>query len=480
MILKPTLFITGICLSVTALGMFIPMLVDLYNGHEDWHVFFACLCVTGLLGGSLTLSNYDPHIELSQKHIFVAVVAGWVSVCLFSALPFKFSELDLHTADAIFESVSGLTTTGATVIDGLQDLPPGILIWRSVMQWIGGIGILLMALFIMPYLRIGGMQIFQTSTINHKNSRLRLKEQSINVFIVYCILTLLCGICFGFSGFGAFDAVAHAMSTISSGGFSTFDRSFIDNGGAGVQITAFIFMIFSGLPFLMILKCFQGQFQKFFSDTQILTYFAIIVITSLFLGVFLYANSPSPFFQSLWDAAFSVVSIMTGTGYAITNIETWGAFALITLFFLGFVGGCAGSTTCGIKIFRLQILHEITKVQLKKLLFPSAVLKARHNGFSISNDTIISVISFLLLYALIFAAGVLCLSFLEIDLQTSITSVGSAFANVGPAIHDVAGVTSTYAGFNDAVKYILCALMLLGRLEMFIVITLLTRTFWRR
>jgi len=481
---KPILFISGITLGVLALSMSIPMMVDLYLGHEDWKTFAACMTFTAFIAGAFALGNKSPNLDLGTKDIFLITTISWLLATLFAAMPFKFSELDLSTQDAVFEAMSGLTTTGATVIENLETIPPGILIWRATLQWLGGIAILVMALAVLPHLRVGGMQIFRSETQSADKARPRLVTQITGILSVYLILSGLCTLGYIASGLNAFDSFAHAMATISTGGFSTYSGSFITINNTAAETVALLFMVLSGMPFILFLKTAQGKARGLFKDSQTKSYLAILTVTSAILALWLYIHTNTTVAQSLFDAAFNIASIMTGTGFANTDFALWatlgGSFGMALLLFLMAVGGCAGSTTCGIKIFRFQILYAVCKSQIEKLLSPSGVILPRYQGKTLQQDSIISVMAFFLTFALLFALAVLGLSALNVDLTTAVSAAIACLSNVGPGFGDIIGPTGTYAALPSAAKWILSACMFLGRLEFFTILVMLSPYFWRR
>ncbi len=480
---KPVLFITGITLGVLAASMSIPLLVDLQTLNEDWKVFAVCMTFTAFFSGILILSNKMTNLELSTKQIFFTTGFSWLLIILFASLPFKFSILNLSTEDAFFEAMSGFTTTGATVIQNLDLAPPGILIWRAILQWLGGIAILVMAMSVLPYLRVGGMQIFQSENTHAERLRPRLIKQITGIILVYLALSLVCALAYSLAGLNRFDAVAHAMTTISTGGFSTHNNSFLTIQNRSAEIIAIIFMIIGGMPFIMFLKAVKGQAIGIFKDSQTRTYLIIIALAALVLGSWLNAYQEPAAGNAMRIGLFSVVSMMTGTGFANDDFASWnhpgGSFGFCLLLFLMVVGGCAGSTTCGIKIFRFQILYAVAQAQIAKLLSPSGVIIPRYQGKPVLDDAIISIMGFFFTFAVVFVVGVLALSLMNIDMITSISAVIACLANAGPGFGEIIGPTGTYEPLPIGAKWVLSLCMLLGRLEFFTVLVMLSPHFWR-
>lgn len=476
---RPVLYVIGILLSVMSLGLILPLLADLYAGHADWKIFLLCLIFTAFFGGSLVLSNAGQKFKLSVRQAFLLVFLSWITVATFGALPFCFSELNLSYTDSFFEAMSGVTTTGSTIIIGLDNAPPGILLWRAILQWLGGIGIILMALSVLPFLNVGGMQIFKTELSESEHALPRTARLASSIGLIYLMLTSLCAIGYMFTGMGTFDAVAHAMTTLSTGGFSTSDESFKHYAGSGADIIAILFMIIGALPFILYLKAIEGSLAPLFKDTQVRWFLSIVGSTIIVLVLFLITRHNMPVLEALRLSAFNTVSVITGTGYANSDYTIWGSFASSLLFFLMVIGGCAGSTSCGIKIFRFQVLYAITRVQIQKLLYPHAVFIAHYNKKPLSADIPISVMSFFFLFALTFSLLTIALSFTGLDFITALSGSATSLANVGPGMGSIIGPVGTFQPLPDSAKWILSAGMLLGRLEIFTVLILFSPKFWK-
>lgn len=477
--LRPVLYVIGVLLTILAISMVIPMLADLYFGHEDWKVFFLCIIITAFFGGSMILSNSGQTFTIGTRQAFLMITLSWFALALFASLPFKMGQLDLSFTDSFFEAMSGITTTGSTIMTGLDSAPPGILMWRAILQWLGGIGIIIMAMSVLPFLNIGGMQIFKTELSESEKVLPRTAQLSSSIGLIYLVLTLACIVAYMMSGLQTFDAVAHALTTISTGGFSTFDSSFGNFPNVSTEIVAIIFMIVGSLPFVLYLKAVHGSLRPFTEDTQVRWFMAIVagsvIITVIYL-VFQQGSNPG---EALRRATFNIVSLITGTGYTNGNYNQWGGFAVSLLFFLMVVGGCAGSTTCGIKIFRFQVFYTVCKVQIQKLIHPHGVFIANYNGKPLAPDVPMSVMSFLFLYALTFVILAIALSFVGLDFLTAMSGAVTSISNVGPGLGHIIGPSGTFAPLPDSAKWILSAGMLLGRLEIFTVLVLLSPNFWR-
>lgn len=456
------------------------MLADIYFGSDDWLVFLGCIVITSFFGGALILSNEGYKIDLSLRQAFLFTALSWLVLAIFASLPFYLSELKLSIADSFFESMSGITTTGSTVIVGLDSAPPGILLWRGILQWLGGVGVILMAMSVMPFLNVGGMQIFRTELSENEKALPRATQLASSIGLIYAALTVICVIAYMMAGMEVFDALVHAMTTISTGGFSTYDTSFGHYDTPWSEIVAIIFMLIGGMPFVLYLQAMRGNSNALINDPQV-RFFLSVVFTSIFVMTsYLVISQNIDMFEAVRRAAFNVVSIITGTGYVNGDFGSWGGFAISLLFFLMVVGGCAGSTSCGIKIFRFQVLISVVHVQIKRLIYPNGVFISHYNEKPIANDITTSVMGFFFLYAFTFSMLAIGLSFLGLDFLTSMSAAATSISNVGPGLGEVIGPTSTFAPLPDSAKWMCSVAMLLGRLEIFPIIVMLSPYFWQK
>jgi len=476
---RPILYFLGILLTVLAFSMSVPMLADLVADHPDWQVFFSCMILTGFFGGALILSNSGQDFDLNIRQIFLLTVISWVGICIFASLPFSFSELDLAPEEAFFEAVSGITTTGATLINDLDSAPPGILLWRSILQWLGGIGIIVMALSVLPFLKVGGMQLFKTESSESEKALPRATKLASSLILIYVSMSLICASLYMFAGMTPFDAFNHAMTTLSTGGFSTHSASIKHFDSIWIELIAVSFMVLSGMPFVLFLKALRGNPNALFNDSQVHAFLFIIFCSVSVLSVCLVFWDGYSVFHGIRGALFTAVSVMTGTGYNTDDFALWGGFANSVLLFLMVVGGCAGSTTCGIKIFRFQVLYEVTKSQVKSLIYPHGVFMPQYNNRTIPSDAVISVMSFFFSFAILFVIGVLILSFIGLDFLTAISAACTALSNVGPGLGSIIGPTGSFYALPEAAKWVLSIYMIIGRLELFTVLILFSPHFWR-
>ena len=477
---KTVFFLIGVLLIVLGAAMLAPYFLQIYY-KEGSHSFISASFVTMFIGVLFILANLEKDFKLNLKQTFLFSSLAWVMVATFGSLPFLLSTQDFNFSEAFFESMSGITTTGATIISDLDNSPKSILLWRAIMQWLGGIGIVVMAITILPLLKVGGMQLFKMEGSDSTEKILpRAIEVAAIIISTYIILTLMCGFFYWIFGMTIFDSISHAMTTIATGGFSTHNDSIGFFQSSNIEIVASIFIILGSIPFISYLKFTQGNKKIFFQDVQIrgLIYLLIISIIIMFLYLLLISYE-SNLLEKIRISSFNVISILSGTGYVTDDFGLWGKFSLIFFLVLMFIGGCAGSTACGIKIFRLQMLLIFLKNQVKKLISPNSVIVTKYNNQKISDNFINSVIIFIFTFLFIFLIIAMLLSISGLDFITSISGAASAISNVGPGLGDVIGPNGNYKEIPDISKWILSAGMLLGRLELFAVLVLFFPSFWR-
>ena len=477
---KTVFFLIGILLIVLGASMLAPYFLQIYY-KEGSHSFISASFVTIFIGVLFILANLEKDFKLNLKQTFLFSSLAWIMVATFGSLPFLLSVQDFSFSEAFFESMSGITTTGATIISDLDNSPKSILLWRAIMQWLGGIGIVVMAITILPLLKVGGMQLFKMEGSDSTEKILpRAIEVAAIIISTYIILTLMCGFFYWIFGMTIFDSISHAMTTIATGGFSTHNDSIGFFQSSNIEIVASIFIILGSIPFISYLKFTQGNKKIFFQDVQIrgLIYLLIISIIIMFLYLLLISYE-SNLLEKIRISSFNVISILSGTGYVTDDFGLWGKFSLIFFLVLMFIGGCAGSTACGIKIFRLQMLLIFLKNQVKKLISPNSVIVTKYNNQKISDNFINSVIIFIFTFLFIFLIIAMLLSISGLDFITSISGAASAISNVGPGLGDVIGPNGNYKEIPDISKWILSAGMLLGRLELFAVLVLFFPSFWR-
>ncbi len=477
---RPVLFIVGILLSTLAVAMVLPAIADLAAGNAEWQVFLASAGLTLFVGIGLMLMTRSADIAINVRQAFVLTTVSWVALTMFAALPFTFSSLELSYTDAFFEAMSGITTTGATVIVGLDRAPPGILLWRALLQWLGGIGIVVMAVAVLPMMRVGGMQLFRTESSDRSEKVLpRAAQIAGGIGSVYLFITLACAAAYWLGGMTGFDAVAHAMTTIATGGFATSDQSFRIFGNASIEWSAVVFMLLGSLPFVLYLQVARGRPMALLRDSQVRWFLGVVAVAVATVALLYIPVSDLEPGEAFRLAMFHTVSIITGTGYAISPYDTWGGFAVVILFMAMFIGGCAGSATCGIKIFRFQVLYATATSHMRRLIQPHGVFIPYYNRRPITDEIALSVMSFFFFYVFVFVVMALLLGIIGLDFLTALSGAAATLSNVGPGLGPVIGPEGTYTTLPSAAKWVLATGMLLGRLELFTVLVMLAPAFWR-
>ncbi len=478
--LRPVLFIVGLLLSALSGVMLIPAIIDIIFGSQDWRAFVFSAAATLFVGGAMSFATYSEKLRLGLRQAFLVTAVCWLSATIFAALPFTLMAVPLSYTDAFFEAMSGITTTGSTVMIGLDHAPPGILMWRALLQWMGGIGIIVTAVAVLPMLQVGGMQLFRMESSSRTEKALpRVAPLAGWIGIIYTSMTVIWAAMLWLAGITPFDAICHAMTTIATGGFSTSDHSIGLYTQPLIHWIITFGMIAGSLPFVLYLQAVRGRPRPLLMDTQVRWFLGTLgsVILGLTIAQIVFLEqSPD---RALMLGAFNATSIMTGTGYATDEYDRWGSFAPAVFFVIMFIGGCAGSTTCGIKIFRFQILFAAAGTQLKQLVQPHGVFIAYYNRKPIPSGVVESVMAFSLIYAAGFATLTIALSVLGLDFLTAASGAATAISNVGPGLGDVIGPSGTFAALPATAKWLLAAGMLFGRLEFFTILVLFLPSFWR-
>ncbi len=474
---KTVFFTLGILQIILGIFMFVPIIIQFLYSEVD-SSFFGASIVTIIFGTLFFLSNLDHDKKLTLQQAFLLTALSWFSIAVFGSLPFIFSDLDFSFTNAFFESMSGITTTGSTIISNLNEMPKGILLWRAILQWLGGIGIIIMAITLMPIMNVGGMQLFQISNNDSSEKILpKSKEIALRLIYIYSSLTLLCLITYKIFGMGFFDSLTHSMTTIATGGFSNYNESIGFFNSISIEISSMIFIILGSIPFIAYIKFINGNKKIFIKDSQIKFFFGVIIFSIIVLSAYLLLSKSDEL--NLRSIFFNVVSILTGTGYVNAEFDGWGSFALIIFLGLMFIGGCAGSTTCGIKIFRIQILYQFVSNQLKKIIYPKGVFVLKYDQNPVDNKFIASIISFIYMYLIIFFSLTALLSLTGLDFITSISGAATSISNVGPGLGSIIGPNGNFSTLPDISKWILSFGMILGRLELFAILVLFLPSFWR-
>jgi len=474
---KTVFFTLGILQIILGIFMLIPIITQFFYNEID-SSFFGASIVTIIFGTLFFLSNLDHDKKLNLQQAFLLTALSWMSIAIFGSLPFVFSNLNFSFTNAFFESMSGITTTGSTIIPNLENMPKGILLWRAILQWLGGIGIIVMAITLMPIMNVGGMQLFKISNNDSSEKILpKSKEIALRLIYIYLGLTTLCAVSYKTFGMDIFDSITHSMTTIATGGFSNYNDSIGFFNSISIEISAMIFIILGSLPFIAYIKFLSGNKKIFFFDIQVKAFFKIIFISIIILSIYLGINNLTQL--NVRSIFFNVISILTGTGYVNAQFDNWGSFSLVLFLILMFIGGCAGSTTCGIKIFRIQILYAFILNQLKKIIYPKGIFVMKYDQNVVDNKFIASIISFIYMYLVIFFIIAALLSLTGLDFITSISGAATSISNVGPGLGSIIGPNGNFSSLPDVSKWILSLGMILGRLELFAILVLFLPSFWK-
>ena len=470
----------GMLLVFLGITMTVPGMIALFYNEQTFNSFFTAAIITVLIGLLLTSVFKPLKKQISHREGFLIVALGWVLATFFGSLPFLLESTFSSFTDTYFETVSGFTTTGSTVLINVEILPKSILFWRSMIQWLGGMGIILFSIAILPLLGIGGMQLYKAEVPGPVLEKMtpRIAETARSLWKIYLMLSITQVMLLMFFGMNLFDAVCHSFTTMATGGFSTKNKSLESFNNSGLEIICIFFMFAAGINFSLHYRLFNGKIKSFLKDREFRTYFSILLIATLFIALCLTANG-KPFFISLKNAAFQSVSIMTTTGYSNTNFDQWPSFIKIILFLLMFIGGSAGSTGGGIKCIRILLLIKMAYREFITMIHPHAVTSVKIAGKSVSQNILKSISVFVVCYMLLFIFGSLSMSLCGLDFITSISSTAASLGNIGPGLAGV-GPYENYQFIPVFGKWTLIVLMLLGRLEIFTILIIFIPEFWKK
>lgn len=461
--------------------MILPMVASAITNDDNWQIFAVSGVISIFIGMSLFFTNKGHQNNIKIKQAFLLTSTSYISVISAAAFPLYISGINLTWADCFFEITSAITTTGSTVIVGLDNKPAGLLLWRALINGLGGIGVVVLAIAILPMLKVGGMQLFKTESSDNSGKLLpQTKQIALTITIISISLTLLCAWCYWIAGMGAFDAICHALSTIATGGFSTYDASIGHFNSWVIEAICIFFMLCGSLPLLIFYQLAVGNFIPVWRNSQIRCFLAIYLMFVMMIVIWLVGVNSMPMLESIRHASFAVATVISTTGFATADYNGWGTFPVNLIFFIAAVGGCTGSTAGAIKIFRLQVFYQMVKVQLKRLVQPNGVFLPQYEGKPIAEDVVMSVMTFILLYAFCFTIGTLMLSMTGLDFTTSMSGAGQAIGNVGPGLGSIIGPAGNFSSLSDSAKWVLSFCMLLGRLELFTLLVLFTPFFWRK
>ena len=476
--IRPVVHMMGLLACFLSALLCLPALADWISHNKDWQPFMITAVLTGFVGAGAAMATWTKGgVRLNLRQAFLITSVGWVTVAVVAALPFL--GLGISLTDAVFESMSGITTTGSTVLVGLDKMPPGILLWRAILQWMGGIGIIAMAILMLPLLKVGGMQLFKIES-SDKGEKFgsSVFEMVVSLAAVYVALTAVCAGAYMFFGMTTFDAVTHAMSTLSTGGFSTHDASFAFFKEPALHWTATIFMIAGAIPFYLYVKSVRGGLRHLVTDEQVRAFLVLLAATSLALTYWLITHRNIGFLEALTLTSFNITSVVTTTGFASDDYTLWGPGAVGLFLALMFIGGCSGSTSGAIKIYRHQILYLVVRAHVKRLFSPNRMITITYNGTPVPEDVPYSILAFLAVFVATIAIFTTALAFLGLDILTAYSASVTAITNVGPGLGAIVGPAGNFAPLPDAAKWILTFAMLAGRLEVLALLVAFDRDFW--
>ncbi len=475
---KPILFTLGLTLSKLALFMWMPTLLAFFTGTPGLAEFLAAVILTHIAAFFCLHIGHKAQFRLGVRDMFILTSSVWIVACIFGALPFVFIN-QISFTDAYFETMSGVTTTGSTVLSGLDTMAPSILLWRSLLQWLGGVGFIVLAVAVLPALNVGGMKLFQTeSSDKSENDTPRAATVAKNIVIVYLVLSLLCGLSYWLCGMTVFEAINHAMTTLSTGGFSTSDAS-MSHFSNSAQWVATTFMFLGGLPFLLYVQTLRRRQLVLFRDAQVRGFFWLVLVVTTMMSLWVWHQGVFPLQDAIRISMFNIVSVLTTTGYGLTDFGIWSHFTTVLFIFLMLVGACSGSTSGGIKLFRIQVATALFQKQARQLMHPSGVFPQKYNGRPVSDHIVRSIVAFVLSYIAVIIVSSALLGLLGLSPLVAISGSITAISNVGPGLGPLIGPLGNFSTLPDAAKWILSFDMMLGRLEILTVAVLFFPSFWK-
>ena len=478
---RSVLYIIGLLISALGCMMLIPAMFDLLNNNKEWSIFASTGIISFLMGITIILAFRNRETKIGSKETFLLSVLSWIFLAAISALPLYLSNLNLSYTDAFFEATSGITTTGSTILTNIEDASKGILIWRSILQWLGGVGIIVMAVAALPLLHMSGFQLFFSEQAEPSDKlKERVKNLATSIIIIYLIFTFICALLLNIAGMSLFDSICHSMTTIATGGYSTQNNSIGHYDSLSIEIVIIFGMIMASLPFILFVKMYNNDIKSLFWDKQVKGFFFLLLVSIFIIAIWLNTKLNFNFIEALRVSAFNVISIITGTGYSTENFSKWGGFAIGLLFIFMLVGGCTGSTTGGIKIFRIQILFKVIIQQIQKVIRPHQIVKITYSKALIDDKTTLSILALIFLFiASVFIIAAI-LYFIGLDLLTAFSAAATSIAVVGPGLSEEIGPTGNFNSLPNQAKWVLSAAMIIGRLEFLAVLILIMPSFWKK
>ncbi|WP_089712296.1 Trk system potassium transporter TrkI [Halomonas daqiaonensis] len=466
---------------ILAIFMAIPWLVLIIENEPDAMAFGLSILIVLSTVALIWLLTHQTPLELKTRQMFVLTTLSWVSISGFASLPLVLGAPQLSFTNAVFESVSAITTTGSTVLSGIDQLSDGLKLWRGIMQWLGGIGIIVMGIAILPFLKVGGMRLFHTESSDWSDKVMpRTGGIAKATLGIYCGFTFTAMFAYWLGGMAPLDAVVHAMTSVATGGFANSDASFGAYADSPrILWLASLFMLCGALPFVLYIRVLRGTRMAMWRDQQVQGLLLLLAVVILVLTAWRIWQDTPPF-EALTHVAFNVISVVTTTGYASDDYSTWGSLAFVAFFYLTFVGGCSGSTSGGMKIFRFQVAATLLRNQLRFLIHTSGIFTSRYNNQPLTEDITRGVVAFSFFFFLTIAGLALALALMGVDFITALSGAATAVANVGPGLGDTIGPAGNFFALPDAAKWLLCIGMLMGRLEILTVLILMTPMFWRQ
>lgn len=480
--LRAVFKIIGFLLFLIGLFMLSGIPFSLYYGSDDIPALLISGLGTSVVGLILWITNKIGHgEELTSRDGYLIVTLGWILASFFGSIPFLIHGSIPNFTDAFFESVSGFTTTGASILNNVESIPYGLLFWRSMTHWLGGMGIIVLSLAVLPLLRIGGMSLYRAEVAGPSKDKFhpRVQETAKRLWAIYVLLTFTETVLLMFGGMNLFDALCHSFGTLASGGFSTKNASIAFYHSPFIEYIVIVFMFLAGTNFTLHYLALKGNPLNYFKDSEFRFYITLVILTVIGAALYLDFHNAQPWELSLRNSAFSVISILSSTGFVIGDYEKWAPFFSEIFLVLLLFGACAGSTSGGVKMVRYQILLKNSLLELKRLIHPNAVLPVKQNNRAVPNDIISKIAAFVLLYIFIFLTSSVVMAIIGLELSSAMGAVAACLGNIGPGLGST-GPASTYASVPETGKWVLSFVMLLGRLELFTVLILLSPSFWKK